>query len=343
MEQIQNIILNTISIVKAYSHKIYKQNHTRFKWELFKCLFSNKIAMQLEKKYLFYDLEKLNSIDLLSDIINKKNDLQDVYDLFNDQQSKDIFKWLIQFRIAYLLVGSYAFDIFPPKKYNNMIHCVKKGLLYYKVKNYKINCGNEIYEIWEHEQYNIEGICGPENGDTVISAGALNGETSIWLADNVGENGMVFAFEPFSTSLKKLKSNIKRNNLNKNINPIGFGIWKDNQKLYLHEQIRPGENWCSDNKSKHEIEVVKIDSFVEQNRIKVDMIKMDIEGSEYNALIGAKQTLQKYNPKLAISIYHLHDDLIHIPKLIKEINPNYKLYLSHKSYTGSEIILFAKT
>lgn len=285
MEPIESFIQNTISVVKAYLRKIYKRNYIHLKRELFKCIFSKKKTIQLEKKYLFYDLEKLNSIELLSDVLSDKKDLQEAYDLFTDRQSQDIFKWIMQFRIAYLLIGSYAFDIFPPQKYNKVINPVKKGLFKYKVKYYKFDCGNEIYEIWEHEQYDLENICGPEKGDVVISAGALNGETSIWFADRVGEGGMVYAFEPSGKSLKKLRANIKRNHLN-NIKPLGYGLWKDRRTLYLHEQIRPGENWCSDKKSNNEIEVITIDSFIEQNKIKVDMIKMDIEGSEYNALIG---------------------------------------------------------
>lgn len=136
--------------------------------------------------------------------------------------------------------------------------------------------------------------------------------------------------------------NIKRNHKNDIIKAIRCGLWNCDQRIYLHKSTRAGENWCSSKRSKFEIEAVTIDSFLSKNLEKVDMIKMDIEGSEFNALLGAKETIKLYNPKLAISIYHLHKDLIRIPKLIKEINNNYKIYLSHKSKSGSEIIMFAR-
>ncbi len=70
---------------------------------------------------------------------------------------------------------------------------------------------------------------------------------------------------------------------------------------------------------------------------------MDIEGSEYEALLGLKNKIKKYKPKLAISVYHNNDHLWQIPKLIYELNPDYKFYLRY--YGGpilpTEYILYA--
>lgn len=68
---------------------------------------------------------------------------------------------------------------------------------------------------------------------------------------------------------------------------------------------------------------------------------MDIEGSELQALKGAKQTLSKQGPTLAISVYHNLKDLWEIPTLIKSFNPRYRFWI--RNYTGypSETILYA--
>jgi hypothetical protein len=68
---------------------------------------------------------------------------------------------------------------------------------------------------------------------------------------------------------------------------------------------------------------------------------MDIEGAELHALRGAKETIKRYKPTLAVCVYHSLRDFTELPLYIKSINPNYKLYLSHNSLQAGETILFA--
>ncbi|MCL1998356.1 MAG: FkbM family methyltransferase [Turicibacter sp.] len=72
-------------------------------------------------------------------------------------------------------------------------------------------------------------------------------------------------------------------------------------------------------------------------------IKMNIEGAEYKALLGAERIIKTYKPKLAICVYHEDDDLYTIPHIIKEFVPEYKLYLRHHSkYSNWEQVVYAK-
>jgi hypothetical protein len=81
-----------------------------------------------------------------------------------------------------------------------------------------------------------------------------------------------------------------------------------------------------------------LDSIIDD---KITFIKMDIEGAEYNAILGAHNTITKYRPKLAISIYHKPEDIWEIPSLILKMNPEYKLYLGHYSIAAAETVLYA--
>ena len=75
---------------------------------------------------------------------------------------------------------------------------------------------------------------------------------------------------------------------------------------------------------------------------KVDFIKLDIEGAEMNALKGAVQTIRRFKPKLAVALYHSIDDFERIPKLIREILPEYKFWFSHSTIYMEESMLFMR-
>jgi hypothetical protein len=101
-----------------------------------------------------------------------------------------------------------------------------------------------------------------------------------------------------------------------------------------------GDIHFSDEKvANSEVQVIGIDEqFPEEN---VTFIKMDIEGSEIEALLGAAKLIGRCAPKLAISIYHKRHDIFEIPLLIHRLHPGYKFYLRQLSDSLSETVIFA--
>ena len=71
------------------------------------------------------------------------------------------------------------------------------------------------------------------------------------------------------------------------------------------------------------------------------LIKMDIEGAEYNALLGAERTIRESHPKLAICVYHSLEDYIRIPLLIQSFYDGYRFYFRHHSVTSGESVFYA--
>lgn len=72
----------------------------------------------------------------------------------------------------------------------------------------------------------------------------------------------------------------------------------------------------------------------------VSYIKMDIEGAEHDALIGARETIMKQRPKLAICVYHEQSDFWRIPRLIRSFTDEYAVYLRHYTEGILETVMY---
>jgi FkbM family methyltransferase len=73
----------------------------------------------------------------------------------------------------------------------------------------------------------------------------------------------------------------------------------------------------------------------------VTLIKMDIEGAEYDALLGAKAIINRDHPILAICVYHTQSDIWRIPLLIRSMNPSYSLFLRSYDGDGLQTVVYA--
>ncbi len=87
------------------------------------------------------------------------------------------------------------------------------------------------------------------------------------------------------------------------------------------------------------VRIDTIDNILNGDR--ASFIKMDIEGSETEALRGAEKTNRKYKPKLAICVYHKKEDLAVIPKMIKQFDSTYRFYMRYYNICGTETVLYA--
>jgi len=99
----------------------------------------------------------------------------------------------------------------------------------------------------------------------------------------------------------------------KNIEFLTCGVSNKKTTLHFNEEKSFSTIY---GKGTNSVEVDTIDNLVSE---KVDYIKLDIEGAEQDALDGAKKTIQKYKPILAICVYHKAEDWYKIPEKILEI------------------------
>ncbi len=88
-----------------------------------------------------------------------------------------------------------------------------------------------------------------------------------------------------------------------------------------------------------EISIQALDNVVGET--KVGFIKLDIEGEEYNALVGAKETLLRDKPFLAICLYHKQGDMLAVMDYLHQLVPEYHFCLRHYSTLSYDTILYA--
>ena len=121
---------------------------------------------------------------------------------------------------------------------------------------------------------------------------------------------------------------------------FNVGAWNEKTVLSFFSNANTPNGSTIREKGNTTINADSLDNLISDG--KADFIKMDIEGAELNALIGAKNLIQKNNPILAICAYHRQEDLITIPQYIKKLNSNYKIYLrKHNKYEFCDLVLYA--
>ncbi|MDQ6950342.1 MAG: FkbM family methyltransferase [Mariprofundales bacterium] len=141
------------------------------------------------------------------------------------------------------------------------------------------------------------------SGDVVIDVGANVGQYALMAATAVGDNGAVYAFEPSPNILTKLRRNRKLNELtNLQIVPSAVGSKSEFGNFYPAEGYNEGIGSLvyqggSDAGMRSEtpiqVEVITLDDFCNNNAInRVDFIKIDAEGYDFEVLKGAEYTLQ---------------------------------------------------
>jgi FkbM family methyltransferase len=170
---------------------------------------------------------------------------------------------------------------------------------------------------------------------TMLDIGCYDGSDSIRAINKMGgQISDIIALEPDKKNYEQCKINLAGY---ENILLINKGIAERAESLYFKEGGGMGARVLEEGDIR--IEVDSIDNVV--NNRSISMIKMDIEGYEENALIGGVNTILKYKPVLAVSVYHKSTDIWRLPLKILEINPNYTLYMRHYTLNDGDTVLYA--
>lgn len=170
-----------------------------------------------------------------------------------------------------------------------------------------------------------------------VDCGAYTGDTAKAYFDNFRSCRKMFLYDMLSANLSKAKETLAGHNeiIYRNAGvgspeQKGMKIPVNNAETSTFSLDECGDIYDPEGKnagdSGTEVELVTLDEDIKE---KITFLKMDIEGSEISALLGAKEHIINDRPKLAICTYHHYEHLWEIPKLIRSMNPDYKLYIRY--------------
>ncbi|MBE0614821.1 MAG: FkbM family methyltransferase [Burkholderiales bacterium] len=182
----------------------------------------------------------------------------------------------------------------------------------------------------------------PRRGDYLIDAGACFGDTALAFASTAGAEGQVYAFDMVPTHCRIMRRNLDMNpSLAGRITLFPCGVSAVDRNIGMTPAEDVGVNPAA-HLDFDKYPVRRIDSLVDEGVVKrVDFIKMDIEGSELDALCGAEASLRRWRPRLAISIYHRPEDYFSIIRYLAMLDLGYRFYLDHYTIHGEETVLYA--
>ncbi len=137
----------------------------------------------------------------------------------------------------------------------------------------------------------------------------------------------VHAFEPARETFENLKKVLAANGKSDVIVPVNLATGATGGTVRFHTYFNDGAASVIDNGNaadSYEVNRVTIDDYVRENGLDVGLIKMDIEGAEYDTIVGATETIQKFKPNLIISIYHTPKDFFEIKPYLESLDLGYE-------------------
>jgi FkbM family methyltransferase len=149
-------------------------------------------------------------------------------------------------------------------------------------------------------------------GAVVLDVGAHVGLFTILLAHLVTSKGRVFAFEPTPATHAALSDHLKLNNVADRVEVVREAISDAVGEAPFHTVQYSPENTLNTVHSRLGsseqvlVPVTTIDAFCEARKIKPTLIKIDIEGYEWHALRGAKETLSRYRPDVLVEVHPMN-------------------------------------
>jgi FkbM family methyltransferase len=204
-----------------------------------------------------------------------------------------------------------------------------------------------------------------------VDGGAFDGNSVAQFLRAVdGQFGHIYSFEPFAESASKCRARVAGlaaiygERIKDRISVIEKGLWDCVTTLEFNPDLFVGDDkalegdhpnsghvigggfmkhiYSEPEESAHgtRIQATTIDSACSDV---VSLIKLEVEGSELRALMGARATINSNRPRLAISVYHKPEDLITLMQFIRDTGLHYRMSLrQHNPWVPDAMVCYCR-
>ncbi len=183
-------------------------------------------------------------------------------------------------------------------------------------------------------QYFDKEIVSCDREEVFVDCGGFTGDTAEKYIQIYQNYKRIYVYEPSIDNIADCRKNLEPY---MNITIRNCGVGEKSSKMSMVNN-HDASNFCEENLG-NKIEIISLDEDIKE---KVTFIKMDVEGFEIPALIGAKRHIREDKPKLAICTYHIVSDFWEIPRFIDSIYSGYQFYIRHYEKNQNwETVLYA--
>ena len=146
----------------------------------------------------------------------------------------------------------------------------------------------------------LRDLCRP--GDVVFDVGANAGSLSVLMSRLVGPRGIVCSFEASPRIVDKCQYNLTANGCT-NVTLYHRAVYRESRqmlRLFAGPHLNDSLVQWTDSETSNLVQTVSIDDFVSHTGLVPKLIKMDVEGAEFDALQGMARTLAVSRPHLIL-------------------------------------------
>ena len=174
------------------------------------------------------------------------------------------------------------------------------------------------------DESEAKGLLCLTDSEEYFDLGAYRGDTIDEFVKLVGgKYRRIVGVEPNEKNYRKCEQNTQGL---ENVTLYNAAAWSDNTELTFSKGA--GRQAKITDKGT-QVRALTLDSIAQQG---CTYVKYDVEGADYEALLGSVRTIRKFSPKICAALYHKPYDYFLLPLMINRINADYKFYLRQSRY-----------